>query len=76
MRRQNVKKIIDRGDHTVGLERDEEGYFVFTINEMARVSMTYIVNGKAVPEEDFLKEALKSIDKEIKKHERNKKNKN
>ena len=76
MRRQNVKKIIDRGDHTVGLERDEEEYFVFTINEMARVSMTYIVNGKAVPEEDFLKEVLKSIDKEIKKHERNKKNKN
>lgn len=71
-----MKKIIDRGDHTVGLECDEEGDFVFTISEMAGLSLFYIVNGKAVPEEDFLKEVLKSIDKEIKKHERNKKNKN
>lgn len=68
-------KIIDRGDDTVGLERDEEGNCVFTIAEMARLSMFYIVNGKAVPREKFFEEVLKAIEKEIK-NERTKENKN
>lgn len=66
----NMKKIIDRGDHSVIIERDEEKGFVFTISlepgPKAGVTCLYMVEGKAVREEDFYKEMSKVIDKEIK----------